>query len=248
MELGGKSPAIVLPSADLKLAANNVCPCPLKPASRLYSSLTRLRPLQILFGGIFNSGQVCMSTERILVHESVASDFEKELVIGAKELEGRDGLELVRPNAVEEIEAHIDEAIQAVSPVLDFSTKSVVLISAGRKAGLPLAPQPHFPRLCPLHFLPPSHLVQYPLPRFPGHHRILRPGALPSDLLQPLSSPFARQRNLLRPVLVHLRLARRGFAPRAAHRGGRGTHQWNDYPRSTRSALRRYQGQRLGEV
>ncbi|GFZ48629.1 hypothetical protein JCM24511_06378 [Saitozyma sp. JCM 24511] len=90
MELGGKSPATVLPSADLKLAANN-----------------------ILFGGIFNSGQVCMSTERILVHESVASDFEKELVIAAKELEGRDGFELVRPNAVEEIEAHIDEAIQA---------------------------------------------------------------------------------------------------------------------------------------
>lgn len=34
MELGGKSPAIVMPSADLKLAANNVClilPLPLAP-------------------------------------------------------------------------------------------------------------------------------------------------------------------------------------------------------------------------
>jgi hypothetical protein len=123
-----------------------------------------------------------------------------------------------------------------------------VLNSAGRKAGLPLAIQPHFPRLCSLHFLSPSHLVQYPLPRLLGLHRILRPGALPSDLLPPLSSPFARQRNLHRPVLVHLRLARRGLAPRAAHRGGRGTHQWNDNPRPTRSAVRRYQGQRLGEV
>jgi acyl-CoA reductase-like NAD-dependent aldehyde dehydrogenase len=34
MELGGKSPAIVLPSADLKLAANNVCQYVLNPASR----------------------------------------------------------------------------------------------------------------------------------------------------------------------------------------------------------------------
>lgn len=35
MELGGKSPAIVLPGADLKLAANNVSPFPLKLLSEL---------------------------------------------------------------------------------------------------------------------------------------------------------------------------------------------------------------------
>ncbi|ORX33776.1 aldehyde dehydrogenase [Kockovaella imperatae] len=47
MELGGKAPALILPDADLDLAANH-----------------------LLFGAWMNAGQVCMSTERILVPES----------------------------------------------------------------------------------------------------------------------------------------------------------------------------------
>ena len=52
MELGGKASAIVLKDADLKKAAQG---CAL--------------------GAFFHSGQVCMSTERILVHSSIAADF-----------------------------------------------------------------------------------------------------------------------------------------------------------------------------
>ncbi|KAF5354133.1 hypothetical protein D9756_007101 [Leucocoprinus leucothites] len=50
LELGGKAPTIVLEDADLKEAAK-----------------------AIAFGAMAGSGQVCMSTERVIVHESIAS-------------------------------------------------------------------------------------------------------------------------------------------------------------------------------
>ena len=57
MELGGKSPQIVLPDADLKLAANGIC------------------------AGIFPAGgQSCISGSRILVHESVTEEITRKLV------------------------------------------------------------------------------------------------------------------------------------------------------------------------
>ncbi|KAH8800271.1 putative aldehyde dehydrogenase [Xylogone sp. PMI_703] len=56
MELGGKANAIVLRDADLKKAA-----------------------LHCARGAFTNAGQICMSTERILVHSSIAGDFQKIL-------------------------------------------------------------------------------------------------------------------------------------------------------------------------
>ncbi|EFY86960.1 aldehyde dehydrogenase, putative [Metarhizium acridum CQMa 102] len=53
MELGGKANAIVLKDADLEKAA-----------------------VQCATGAFMNAGQICMSTERILVHASVVRDFE----------------------------------------------------------------------------------------------------------------------------------------------------------------------------
>ncbi|KAF9442523.1 ALDH-like protein [Macrolepiota fuliginosa MF-IS2] len=52
LELGGKAPAIVLKDADLKEAAR-----------------------AIAFGATANSGQVCMSTERVIVHKDVAESL-----------------------------------------------------------------------------------------------------------------------------------------------------------------------------
>ena len=52
MELGGKASAIVLADADLTKAANG---CAL--------------------GAFFHSGQVCMATERVIVHSSIAAEF-----------------------------------------------------------------------------------------------------------------------------------------------------------------------------
>ncbi|KAL2199997.1 aldehyde dehydrogenase domain-containing protein [Corynascus similis CBS 632.67] len=57
LELGGKAPAIVWEDADLDNAA-----------------------VQCALGAFLNSGQICMSTERILVHKKIRAEFEKKLV------------------------------------------------------------------------------------------------------------------------------------------------------------------------
>jgi acyl-CoA reductase-like NAD-dependent aldehyde dehydrogenase len=56
LELGGKAPLVVLDDADLDAAVDAVA-----------------------FGALVNSGQVCMSTERVLVDERVADDFAARL-------------------------------------------------------------------------------------------------------------------------------------------------------------------------
>ncbi|MGH8001712.1 MAG: aldehyde dehydrogenase family protein [Brasilonema sp.] len=64
LELGGKNPAIVLPSADLDLATS-----------------------AILWGSVFNTGQSCLSIERIYVAESIFEEFVKQLVAKAQRLQ-----------------------------------------------------------------------------------------------------------------------------------------------------------------
>ena len=63
LELGGKAPLIVLEDADLDEAV--------KAAA---------------FGAFMNQGQICMSTERIIVVESVADEFVKRFAAKAKTL------------------------------------------------------------------------------------------------------------------------------------------------------------------
>lgn len=57
LELGGKAPLIILEDADLGDAVEAVA-----------------------FGALANAGQICMSTERVLVHASVAEEFKRALV------------------------------------------------------------------------------------------------------------------------------------------------------------------------
>lgn len=52
LELGGKAPVIILPNADLEVAA-----------------------VSCMFGSFLNSGQICMSSDILLVHESIADEF-----------------------------------------------------------------------------------------------------------------------------------------------------------------------------
>lgn len=63
LELGGKAPFVVLDDADLDAAVNGAA-----------------------FGAFANSGQVCMSTERIVVDNKVADEFVKRLAVKASKL------------------------------------------------------------------------------------------------------------------------------------------------------------------
>ena len=63
LELGGKAPLLVLADADLDAAVNGAA-----------------------FGAFANSGQICMSTERIIVDAAIADDFVARLVAKAKGL------------------------------------------------------------------------------------------------------------------------------------------------------------------
>lgn len=69
----------------------------------------------MLFGALVNSGQICMSTERVLVHADIAEAFEAELVAAVKTLEQRKGgFELVRPAAAKEAAALVKDALDSV--------------------------------------------------------------------------------------------------------------------------------------
>lgn len=63
LELGGKAPLVVLDDADLDDAVNGAA-----------------------FGSFMNSGQICMSTERIIVDQKVADEFVKRFADKARAL------------------------------------------------------------------------------------------------------------------------------------------------------------------
>jgi len=96
LELGGKDPMIVLADADLNRAANAAA-----------------------WGGMFNSGQVCMSVERIYVEEPAYDDFIAKLTAEVGSLrQGADGRAfgkeigaMTSPNQIGIVEEHVDDAI-----------------------------------------------------------------------------------------------------------------------------------------
>jgi len=92
LELGGKSPMVVLDDADLDEAARAAT-----------------------FGAFINSGQVCMATDRLLVDERVADDFVALLHIRAAQLSVGGGNAqlgpLVMRGAPEKLNALVDDAL-----------------------------------------------------------------------------------------------------------------------------------------
>ncbi|KAJ5550863.1 hypothetical protein N7535_001198 [Penicillium sp. DV-2018c] len=76
LELGGKAAAVILDDADLDKAAMN---CAL--------------------GSFMHSGQICMSTERLVVQRSIADEFRQKLVATTEKLFGKDAPELIVINA-----------------------------------------------------------------------------------------------------------------------------------------------------
>ena len=96
LELGGKDPMIVLADADVDRAANAAA-----------------------WGGMMNSGQICISVERIYVEEPVYDDFVAKLTAEVGRLrQGADDAKdpkdvgsMTSPNQIAIVEDHVDDAI-----------------------------------------------------------------------------------------------------------------------------------------
>jgi acyl-CoA reductase-like NAD-dependent aldehyde dehydrogenase len=95
LELGGKAPMIVLQDADLEaaVAAAN-------------------------FGSFMNQGQICMSTERIVVESQIAEVFGRNLAAKASALKVGDPFQpdtqigpVINKGAIERVQALVDDAL-----------------------------------------------------------------------------------------------------------------------------------------
>lgn len=110
LELGGNAPLIVLADADLE---------------RAVAAAT--------FGSFMHQGQICMSTERIVIDRSVAEDFAERLASRASSLRVGDPREpdtqigpLVNEAAVKRVADHVEEAV----------AKGAKLVTGGEPHGL----------------------------------------------------------------------------------------------------------------
>ncbi len=96
LELGGKDPMVVAPDVDVPTAVSGVA-----------------------YAGLLNAGQVCTSSERIYVHESLYGRFSEELAEFVSKLRLGNGLEpdtdmgpMIRDRFREKVENHIADAVQ----------------------------------------------------------------------------------------------------------------------------------------
>jgi acyl-CoA reductase-like NAD-dependent aldehyde dehydrogenase len=113
LELGGKAPLIVLADADLERAAAATS-----------------------FGAFFNQGQICMSTERVLVERSVAEPFAQMLAARASALRVGDPRE-----AQTQIGPLINEAaLVRVRELVDDAREHGAQVLAGGEAAGPCYP------------------------------------------------------------------------------------------------------------
>lgn len=103
LELGGKDPMLVLADANIDRAAAGAA-----------------------WGGLSNSGQICMSVERIYVEEPVYDEFVERLVENVSRLrQGRDSDTawhdigaMTTPLQIEKVEEHVREAVERGAKVL----------------------------------------------------------------------------------------------------------------------------------
>lgn len=114
LELGGKAPLIVLEDADLDAAVASA-----------------------KFGAFMNQGQICMSTERIVVERPIAEEFARRLVAKTVTLKVGDPLQpdtqigpLINKAAIERLEAL----------VADATSKGARVLCGGKASGPCFAP------------------------------------------------------------------------------------------------------------
>ncbi|MCM5678624.1 aldehyde dehydrogenase [Schlegelella sp. S2-27] len=114
LELGGKAPLVVLDDADLDEAVNAAA-----------------------FGAFMNQGQICMSTERIVVDEAVADEFVRRFAAKANSLTVGDPREgkavlgsVVDLSTVERVQAMLEDAIAQGARLVAGGTSDGTLMSA----------------------------------------------------------------------------------------------------------------------
>jgi vanillin dehydrogenase len=113
LELGGKAPLIVLDDADLEAAVNAAA-----------------------FGAFLNQGQICMSTERIIVDETVADEFVDRLSRKASALSLSDPL--IGPAVLGSM---VDARSAArVTELIDDAVEKGARVTAGGKGNGTLMP------------------------------------------------------------------------------------------------------------
>jgi len=113
LELGGKAPLVILDDADVEGAVNGAA-----------------------FGAFMNQGQICMSTERIIVHEGIADAFIEAFAAKARALPAGNPREqvvlgsLVTAQAAEKMDALIADAIAKGGKVIAGGTRDGAIVSA----------------------------------------------------------------------------------------------------------------------
>jgi betaine-aldehyde dehydrogenase len=102
LELGGKDPMVIAPDAEMDVAVSGLA-----------------------YAALINTGQVCTSTERVYVHESMMGQFSEELADFVSKLRLGNGLDentdigpMIRDKFREKVEGQVEEAVSAGAKIL----------------------------------------------------------------------------------------------------------------------------------
>lgn len=226
MELGGKAPLVVTPSANLDLVVNN-----------------------LIFSFTLHSGQICMATNNVIVHESIADDvlaklknatdqlsaspdspmrrglfnersadrarglLQDALDKGAKVLSGRpqeNKGNLVQPTVID----NLSDDMRALT-VSQNSSKQYV----GGDEGLTKCLQEE-------HFAPFVNILRYK-----DNAQAIQVRTITSSVAEEyLIKRADGQQSRLWPGSSRLRRRKRSTSDHEIHRGGSSALQWIDYP------------------
>ncbi len=108
LELGGKAPLVILDDADIDGAVNAA-----------------------IFGAFMHQGQICMSTERIIVDETIADQFVAKLAARASQLPVGDP----RGHVVLGSLISLDAAKKMEELIADATAKGAKLVVSGKRSG-----------------------------------------------------------------------------------------------------------------
>ncbi|EJC83436.1 NAD-dependent aldehyde dehydrogenase [Rhizobium leguminosarum bv. trifolii WSM2297] len=108
LELGGKAPLVILDDADIDGAVNAA-----------------------IFGAFMHQGQICMSTERIIIDETIADQFVARLAARASQLPAGDP----RGHVVLGSLISLDAAKKMEELIADATAKGAKLVAGGKRSG-----------------------------------------------------------------------------------------------------------------